>query len=257
MPANFSTAALLFMVCMILLFIGRASIKQLSGLFAITLIVGVVFIAGLYGLQKVGVSTVVTQRAETWVGRIDRHFNSDTKKDTYQVTQAKIAVGTGGFIGNGPGNSVQRNFLPHPYSDFIFAIIIEEWGIIGGIIVIFLYINLLFRSIAIVRKCDKTFPAFLVLGLSLVIVFQALINMAVSVGLLPVTGQTLPLISMGGTSILFTGAAFGIILSISREVRKDDLVGAELASVKIDPAQPIVVETDHEEENIDQYVINK
>ena len=257
MPANFSTAALLFMVCVIMFFIGRASIKQLAGLCAITLLVGVVLIAGLYGLQKVGVNTVVTQRVVTWVGRIDSHFNSESQKDNYQVKQAKIAIGTGGVIGNGPGNSVQRNFLPHPYSDFIFAIIIEEWGIIGGIVVIFLYINLLFRSIAIVRKCDKTFPAFLVMGLSLIIVFQALINMAVAVGLLPVTGQTLPLISMGGTSILFTSAAFGIILSISREVRKDDLLRAELAPVQTDPTQPIVVDTDHEEENIDQYVINK
>jgi len=254
MPANFSTAAILFAVCIILLFIGRASIKHLSGLCAITLIVGVALVAGLYGLQKVGINNVVTQRAETWVNRIDRHFNEDSDKDNYQVMQAKIAIGTGGFIGNGPGNSVQRNFLPHPYSDFIFAIIIEEWGILGGIVVIFLYINLLFRSIVIVRKCDKTFPAFLVMGLSLVVVSQALINMAVAVGLLPVTGQPLPLISMGGTSILFTGAAFGVILSVSREVRKEDIVGEEVTPTKSRnvpvqsaPAQTITAETETEE----------
>ena len=246
MPANFSTAAILFIVCVILLFVGRASIKHLSGLCAITLVVGITLVAGLYGLQKVGFNNVVTQRAETWVNRLDRHFNENSDKDNYQVMQAKIAIGTGGFIGNGPGNSVQRNFLPHPYSDFIYAIIIEEWGILGGILVIFLYINLLYRSIVIVRKCDKTFPAFLVMGLSLIVVFQALINMAVAVGLLPVTGQPLPLISMGGTSILFTGAAFGVILSVSREVHKDKV-----------PVQPIVDESEQEEENIEQYVIYK
>jgi len=246
MPANFSTAAILFMVCMILLFIGRASIRHLAVLCAFTLVIGAALIGGLYGLKKVGVENVVTQRADTWVYRIDRHFNENSEKDNYQVMQAKIAVGTGGFIGNGPGNSVQRNFLPHPYSDFIFAIIIEEYGILGGIVVIFLYINLLFRSIVIVRKCDKTFPALLVMGLSLIVVAQALINMAVAVGLLPVTGQPLPLISMGGTSILFTGAAFGVILSISREVRKDEI-----------PTQPIVVEPESEEETVENYVIYK
>jgi len=227
MPANFSTAALLFMVCVLLLFIGRASIKQLTGLCAITLVAGMVLVAGLYGLQKVGVNNVITQRAETWVNRVDRFFGDKMEDEglgeNYQAIQAKIAVGTGGFFGKGPGNSVQRNFLPHPYSDFIFAIIIEEFGIFfGAIPLLFLYINLLFRSIAIVRKCDKTFPAFLVVGLSLIVVCQALINMAVAVGLLPVTGQPLPLISMGGTSILFTGAAFGIILNVSREVRRKE-----------------------------------
>jgi len=190
------------------------------------LMAGAILVGSLYGLQKAGMNNVVTQRAETWVKRVDR-FIGDNPEDTsltenYQPLQAKIAVGTGGFFGNGPGNSVQRNFLPHPYSDFIFAIIIEEYGILGGLIVLFLYLNLLYRSILIVRKCDKTFPAFLVLGLSLSVVFQAFINMSVAVGLMPVTGQPLPLISMGGTSILFTGAAFGIVLSVSREVRKEE-----------------------------------
>jgi len=250
MPANFSTAALLFMVCIILLFIGRASIKHLTGLCAVTLLVGVVLVASLYGLQKIGVNNVVTQRAGTWISRIDSHFNENSDKDNYQVMQAKIAIGTGGFIGNGPGNSVQRNFLPHPYSDFIFAIIIEEWGIIGGTLVIFLYINLLFRSIVIVRKCDKTFPALLVMGLSLIVVSQALINMAVAVGLLPVTGQPLPFISMGGTSILFTGAAFGVILSVSREIRKQEELQARKAEKEL-------AETEQEEETFEQYVIYK
>jgi cell division protein FtsW len=221
LPSNLSTAALLFTVCMALLYAGRASVKQLSALCAITLVAGMALVAGLYGLQKAGKDNVVTQRAATWVNRIDRYIDDSSMEsasdDNYQARQAKIATGTGGIFGNGPGNSVQRNFMPHPYSDFIFAIIIEEYGILGAMFVIFLYINLLYRAILTVRKCDKTFPAFLVIGLSLSVVFQAFINMAVAVGLLPVTGQPLPMISMGGTSILFTGAAFGIILSVSRE----------------------------------------
>ena len=228
LPANFSTAAMLFVICVILLFVGRASIRQLSGLCAITLVVCVTVVASLIGLQKVGADRFVPERFDTWVNRFERYFSDNTKNSdvlgkNFQAEQAKIAVGTGGiFWGKGPGNSVQRNFLPHPYSDFIFAIIIEEYGVLGGMAVLFLYLNFLYRTILIVRKCDKTFPAFLVTGLSLSVVFQALINMSVAVGLLPVTGQPLPLISMGGTSILFTGAAFGIVLSVSREVRRQE-----------------------------------
>jgi len=227
LPANFSTSAMLFGVCVVLLFVGRASIKQLSGLCAITMVIGVILVASLYLMQKSGIDNNITQRGTTIVNRIERFWGNNAEEDdvlgkNFQTTQAKIAVGTGGFFGKGPGNSVQRNFLPHPYSDFIFAIIIEEWGILGGMAVLFLYLNLLYRTILIVRKCDKTFPAFLVTGLSLSVVFQALINMAVAVGLMPVTGQPLPLISMGGTSILFTGAALGIILSVSREVRRQE-----------------------------------
>jgi cell division protein FtsW len=226
LPANFSTAGMLFVVCVMLLFVGRVSFKQLSGLCAVTIVAGVILVGCLYGLKKAGVNNVVTQRSETWVNRVDRFFGEPSEDENpdenFQATQARIAVGTGGFLGKGPGNSVQRNFLPHPYSDFIFAIIIEEWGVLGGMILLFLYLNLLYRAILIVRKCDKTFPAFLVMGLSLSVVFQALVNMAVSVGLTPVTGQPLPLISMGGTSILFTGAAFGIILSVSREMRRQE-----------------------------------
>ncbi|MDR2038886.1 MAG: FtsW/RodA/SpoVE family cell cycle protein [Bacteroidales bacterium] len=227
LPANFSTAALLFLTSVVLLFVGRASFKQLSGLCAITLVLVLLLVGGLYGLQKAGVNNVITQRASTWVNRVERFFSDEQEEnadlvENYQPLQAKIAVGTSGFFGKGPGNSVQRNFLPHPYSDFIFAIIIEEWGILGGMLVLFLYLNLLYRTVLIVRKCDKTFPAFLAIGLAFSIVFQAMINMMVAVGLIPVTGQPLPLISMGGTSILFTGITFGIILGISREVREQE-----------------------------------
>ena len=140
----------------------------------------------------------------------------------YQVDQAKIAVVSGGIIGKGPGNSNQRNFLPHPYSDFIYAIILEELGWIGGFGILALYLFLIYRAGSIVRKCDRTFPAFLVIGLSLSIVAQALTNMAVSVNLIPVTGQPLPLVSMGGTSLIFTSAALGMILSVSRSVKEQE-----------------------------------
>jgi len=248
LPSNFSTAAMLFGICVMLLFVGRASFRQLSGLCLITILAGAILVGGLYGLQKAGVSNVVTQRAETWVKRVDRFFGDNPEDNSltenYQALQAKIAVGTGGLLwGKGPGNSVQRNFLPHPYSDFIFAIILEEYGILGGIIVLFLYLNLLYRSILIVRKCDKTFPAFLVMGLSLSVVFQAFINMSVAVGIMPVTGQPLPLISMGGTSILFTGAALGIILSVSREIRRqEELQIRKTAEKKLVEVEPESIE---------------
>jgi cell division protein FtsW len=248
LPANFSTAAMLFCICVILLYVGRASVRQLSGLCAITLVIGMVLVASLYGLYETGIHNNVTQRGKTIVNRIDRYWgDSQEEKDglgkNFQATQAKIAIGTGGIFGKGPGNSVQRNFLPHPYSDFIFAIIVEEYGVLGGMIVLFLYLNLLYRTILIVRKCDKTFPAFLVMGLSISVVFQALVNMAVAVGLLPVTGQPLPLVSMGGTSMLFTGAAFGIILSVSREVRRqEELQARKIAEKKQEEPEPEYVE---------------
>jgi len=258
-PTNFSTAGLLFAVSVLLLFVGRVSLKQLSGLCAISLVAVTILLGSFYGLQKKGVDNAIMKvfRTETWVNRIDRFIGNNPENtdlnENFQSIQAKIAVGTGGFIGKGPGNSVQRNFLPQPFSDFIFAIIIEEYGVLGGIIVLFLYLTLLYRSILIVRKCDKTFPAFLVMGLSLSIVFQALVNMAVAVGLMPVTGQPLPFISWGGTSMLFTGAAFGIILSVSREMRKDDEVKNRKSAEKQPPEEPeSATESEPEEEYISQ-----
>ena len=155
-------------------------------------------------------------RAETWVKRIENFSKQDTKGN-YQVEQAKIAIATGGLTGKGPGGSTQRNFLPHPYSDFIYAIVIEEYGIIGGLGILFLYLMLFFRAMRIVMRTEKTFGSLLVVGVSFILVFQGLINMAVAVNLLPVTGQPLPFVSMGGTSIWFTSIAIGIILSVSRE----------------------------------------
>lgn len=213
LPANFSTAALLGLVCMLLLFIGRISIKHLAALSGIAIVVFALFIL-------IAANTSQGGRIGTWQARIERFVGSDEGGPGYQVEQGKIAVATGGIFGKGPGNSTQRNYLPHPYSDFIYAIIIEEYGIVGGIAVLFLYLFLLFRAGVIVRKSKRTFPAFLAVGLTLMLVFQALINMAVAVNLFPVTGQPLPMVSMGGSSLLFTSLALGIILSVSRSMEE-------------------------------------
>jgi cell division protein FtsW len=162
-------------------------------------------------------------RIPTWVSRV-QNFMYDSKQvdkdENYQINQAKIAIAKGGVLGLGPGNSQTRNFLPHPYSDFIFAIIIEEYGLAGGGFLLFVYLLFLFRSIRIFKKCPYAFGAFLALGLSFTLVIQALINMAVTVNLFPVTGVTLPLVSMGGSSFLFTCLAIGIILSVARNVEQ-------------------------------------
>jgi cell division protein FtsW len=145
---------------------------------------------------------------------------ADKQETAYQVQQAKIAIAKGGWLGLGPGNSEARNFLPHPYSDFIYAIIIEEYGLIGGAFVLFIYLAFLFRCIRIFKRCPYAFGAFLALGLSFTLVIQAMANMAVNVNLFPVTGVTLPLVSMGGSSFLFTCVAIGIILSVARNVEQ-------------------------------------
>jgi len=159
-------------------------------------------------------------RVETWIKRVQNFMYASKEEAGYQVQQAKIAIAKGGWMGLGPGNSEQRNFLPHPYSDFIYAIIIEEYGLIGGAFVLFIYLAFLFRSIRIFKRCPFAFGAFLALGLSFTLVIQAMTNMAVNVSLFPVTGVTLPLVSMGGSSFLFTCLAIGIILSVARNVEQ-------------------------------------
>lgn len=211
LPANLSTAVLIFGITLILMFIGRISMKYLlaSGSVAILLLALFITIGTL--INKEG-------RINTWKHRIENYFE-EGNEESYQSQQAKIAIATGGLFGKKPGKSVQRNFLPNPYSDFIYAIIVEEYGLIfGGIPILLAYLFLLFRAGVIVRKCNRTFPAFLAIGLTLMIVVQAMVNMAVAVGLLPVTGQTLPFVSMGGSSMLFTSIALGIILSVSRNI---------------------------------------
>lgn len=209
LPANFSTAAILFFTSVMLMFIGRVSFKYIVSFTSAGVLFLVLFLFIAMSINKEG-------RINTWKNRVESFTSGDTVED-YQVQQAKIAIATGGLLGKKPGRSTQRNFLPHPYSDFIFAIIVEEYGLVGAVFILFLYLYLLFRAGTIIRKCNRAFPAFLAIGLTLLIVFQAMINMAVAVNLLPVTGQTLPLVSMGGTSLLFTCVALGIILSVSRE----------------------------------------
>jgi cell division protein FtsW len=203
---NISTAILLFLTCMLLLFIGRVPLKYLAMLAMVGVFVGV--IAGSIG-----------QRGNTAISRV-QDFMSESEVP-YQAEQSYIAIATGGILGKGPGNSDQRNFLPHPYSDFVYAIIIEEYGMIGGLFVLFLYLVLLYRGMKVVANSDRAFGGLLSAGLSFAIVIQALVNIGVVVGLGPVTGQTLPLISMGGTSLLFTGLSLGIILSVSRGEQAD------------------------------------
>ena len=223
-PANLSTALLMGLSSGLLFFIGRIRIKQILVMLGLSIIV----LSGIfwYSYQTHG-------RAYTWVKRI-KHFSSDDKSDEpFQVTQAKVAIAKGGILGKGPGNSTQRNFLPHPYSDFIFAIIIEEYGLGGGVMVMCFYLLFLWRSIRLFQRCPYAFGAFLAVGLSFSLVIQAFVNMAVNVNLIPVTGLTLPLVSMGGSSILFTSITFGMILSVSRFVEELEGSGGESSNLNI------------------------
>jgi len=236
-PANLSTALLIGATSLMLLFIGRVSAKHLLLIVSIACIPVVILIAAAVIRHKPGEAIVTKSKSEnphglfvridTWINRVEAFIygtKSSADDDNYQVTQAKIAIAKGGWIGLGPGNSQQRNFLPHPYSDFIYAIIIEEYGLVGGALIIFIYLVFLFRSIRIFRKCPYAFGAFLALGLSFTLVIQAIANMAVTVNLFPVTGVTLPLVSMGGSSFLFTCLAIGIILSVARNVEQEPAV---------------------------------
>ncbi len=206
-PANLSTALLLFFTCIVILFIGRVSFKHIAATMGLGLITMMLLIAFLSFSSYKG-------RLETWKQRIE-DFRKD-KDGPFQIQQAKIAIAKGGLVRLAPGGSTQRNYLPHPYSDFIYAIIIEEYGLLGGALVLFLYLVILYRCIRIVIKSPRAFGALLALGLGFSLVIQALINMGVNVHLLPVTGLTLPMVSMGGSSIWFTGLALGMILSASK-----------------------------------------
>lgn len=200
---NASTASLLFLTCLLLMFIGRVPIRHLVAMVCIGAALG-------------SVALVVGQRGKTVVSRIEHFLDEDPKNTPFQLEQSYIAIATGGVVGKGPGNSDQRNFLPHPYSDFIFAIILEEYGLIGGCFVLFLYLAFLYRGLKTVMNSLGAFGGLLSAGLCFSLVLQAMVNMGVAVGLGPITGLPLPLLSMGGTSLIFTGIAIGIILSVSR-----------------------------------------
>ncbi|MCB9244903.1 MAG: FtsW/RodA/SpoVE family cell cycle protein [Flavobacteriales bacterium] len=212
-PADLSTASVLFATCLLVLFIGRIPVRYLlalsgAGVLGLTLMIVIILNLNVQG------------RVGTWKERIEDYIEFAQGKSTeesYQNQQAKIAIAKGGLLGVGPGKSTQRNFLPSPYADFIFAIIIEEYGMIGAVVLISVYLLLLWRTVQIVIRTPKAFGAFLAIGLSFSLVIQAFINMGVAVHLFPVTGLPMPLVSMGGTSLLFTSIALGIILSVSRE----------------------------------------
>ena len=243
-PENLSTAAILVVVCMVLLFIGRVKFLHILAIVGLC-VVGL----GLYLLFDAAKTTISNNRAEknkienaegvaeatykpkqnriqTWANRLSAMGENKEEANPfdehhYQQTYAKIAVATGSVFGKGPGKSEQRNFLPHPYSDFIYAIIIEEYGIVGAIIVLMLYIILFTRVLRIVHKRPLTFGAYMAFGLGFLIIMQAMINMGVSIGLLPVTGQPLPFVSMGGSSMMATGFIIGMILSVTRNIEEE------------------------------------
>ncbi|MCS7073651.1 MAG: putative lipid II flippase FtsW [Bacteroidia bacterium] len=211
-PTNLSTALLLFLTSILLMFIGGISMKHIGGM-------------ALIGIIGLVILVQFAPRAKTWKSRIEKYverWTGDEYEPHYQTIQSNIALARGGLFGNGIGKSIQRNYLPHPYSDFVYATIVEEFGLVGGLIVLFCYIALLFRSVAI-ATVSKTFGALLAAGLGFLIVIQAVVNIGVTVGLLPVTGLPLPLISMGGTSLIFTGLSIGIILSVSRTAIEERL----------------------------------
>ena len=239
MPANLSNALLTGATSLLLMFIGRISLKHifllvLIACIPIALIISVAAIT--YegkkkdaNLEKVSEKVNTYGRFGTWVKRVQDFMYAKDVETPYQVQQAKIAIANGGiFLGLGPGNSRQRNYLPQAYNDFIYSIIIEEYGLLGGVFLMFIYLLFLFRGIRIFRKCPYAFGAFLALGLSFTLVIQAIANMAVNVNIVPVTGVTLPLVSMGGSSFLFTCASIGIILSVARNAEYSEGSGVSV-----------------------------
>ncbi|MDX1935730.1 MAG: FtsW/RodA/SpoVE family cell cycle protein [Flavihumibacter sp.] len=244
-PANLSTALLIGATSLLLMFIGRVSVKHLLLVIGVAAIPVVMLImAAVIKHNTTDTEVVVTKkenrsalfaRVDTWISRVDNFIYGSKDVDdekTFHVNQMKIAISNGGWMGLGPGNSTQRNFMPHPYSDSVYATIIEEYGLLGGMAVLAIYLLFLFRCIRIFKKCPYAFGAFLALALSFTLVIQALANMAVNVNLMPVTGVTLPLVSMGGSSFIFTCIAIGIILSVARNVEQAEGV-AQPAEAKV------------------------
>ena len=246
-PANLSTAVLIGGTSIMLMFIGRVNTKHILLTIGVALIPIIILLSisvSTYdketGDTKKLPSFLATGRIPTWISRVQTFIYSGKDVDnekSYQINQAKIAIAKGGLLGKGPGNSDQRNFLPHSYSDFIYAIIIEEYGLVGGAFMILIYLLFLYRCIRVYRKCPYAFGAFLALALSFTLVIQAIANMGVNVNLFPNTGVTLPLVSMGGSSFLFTCLSIGIILSVARNVEQQE---GKMA--------PVVIEKRQEEE---------
>ncbi len=220
LPANFSTTAIIFVMILMVTFIGGYPIKYIGFILGAGIVALSIFI-----LIAKAFPDAMPNRVQTWQSRIES-FSNDKGKEAYQVEKAKIAIATGGALGVGPGKSIQKNFLPQSTSDFIFAIIVEEYGLVGGFLIVSIYFILLFRIFVVIKKTTTIFGTLLVIGVGLPIIFQATINMAVATNLFPVTGQTLPLISSGGTSIWMTCFALGMILSVSasKEETEEDIL---------------------------------
>ncbi|MFD0760767.1 FtsW/RodA/SpoVE family cell cycle protein [Lutibacter aestuarii] len=221
LPANFSTTAIIFSMILVVTFIGGYPIKYLASVVGIGVLVLTLFV-----LTAKAFPNAMPNRVDTWISRIE-NFSNKNVEEGYQVEKAKIAIASGGIKGRGPGKSVQKNFLPQSSSDFIFAIIVEEFGLAGALTVILLYFSLLIRFLVAAKKANTIFATLLIIGVGLPIIFQAIINMAVAVNLFPVTGQTLPLISSGGTSIWMTCFAIGIILSVTADKEKEKSIESE------------------------------
>ena len=232
LPANFSTAAIIFSMVLMLCFLGGYPLKYLAGIVG----TGVVFLS-IFVLTAKAFPDLFPNRIDTWMSRIDSFSNPEDTEANYQIEKAKIAIATGGIVGKGAGKSIQKNFLPQSSSDFIYAIIVEEYGLVGGFSLMFFYLFLLFRIVVVANGCGTIFSKLLVLGVGLPIVFQALINMAVAVELFPVTGQNLPLISSGGTSSWMTCLAIGIILSASNK----SIVQERASASDIDETNPLEI----------------
>jgi cell division protein FtsW len=219
---NFSTAAMLFATCIVMMFLGKIKMKYIFGFVGTIVVVGAIAVFVLLKVMQNNPEKM--NRSMTWVNRIERFVGKEeedpekNEEKNFQITQSKIAIAGGGIFGKMPGKSTQRTILPHPYSDFIYAIIIEEYGLVGGVFVLLLYLILLYRATRLMIRAPQSFGAMLAFGLAFSIVMQALVNMGVAVGLLPVTGQPMPFVSRGGTSLAFTGLALGIIISVTREI---------------------------------------
>lgn len=231
LPANFSTAAIIFTMVLLLCFLGGYPIKYL-----LTIIGTGVLCLTLFVLTAKAAPGLFPNRVDTWMSRIESFTNPEDSEANYQIEKAKIAIATGGIIGKGAGKSIQKNFLPQSSSDFIYAIIVEEYGLVGGVALMLFYLFLLFRITVVANSNTTIFGKLLVLGVGLPIIFQALINMAVAVELFPVTGQNLPLVSRGGTSSWMTCLAIGIILGASNKAQ-----AVESKSTKIDENNPLEI----------------
>lgn len=229
-PENLSTAALLMLTSVVMMMFGGVRTRYLAGLLGVMVLGAGLLAATLYIVPE----NSLPGRFATWKARIENFAGSDDGSDSnYQATQAKIAIANGGIVGKMPGNGIQRNFLPHPYSDYAYAIVVEEYGMVGGIVVLLLYLWFIRRGIKIARQCHGSFGCFLVLGVCFLFTLQALVNMGVAVNLLPVTGQILPFVSMGGTAMWFNSFGAGLVLSVSAAVEKQKKEqGKELADME-------------------------